>query len=257
MILVAVADNSHTTFGAVAGSEITATWRVSTDPSRTGDEWAMLVSSLVDSPLDQITGACLASTVPRVLQAWRQMLAGRFAGLQSVIVEAGVKTGLAIHTDNPREVGTDRICNALAAVEMYGGPCVIVDFKGTATTYDVINAAGQYVGGAITPGLELAVEALGDHAAQLRRVELARPRSAIARNTTEALQSGLVFGTAAQVDGLITRLILELGVARDQCRIVSTGYHADLVTDECVSFTDSDPHLTLRGLASIYDRNLR
>ncbi|CAN5274695.1 type III pantothenate kinase [soil metagenome] len=255
MILVAIADNSHTCFGVVEDGEITRTWRISTDPRRTGDEWAVLLSSLVGSRLELITGACVASTVPRVLQAWRQMLAGPFAQLHSVVVEAGVKTGLAIHTDNPREVGTDRICNALAAVERFGGPCVVVDFKGTATTYDVIDAAGHYVGGAITPGLELAVDALGDRAALLRRVELARPRSAIAKNTTEALQSGLLFGTAAQVDGLVARLIAELGDSGEDSRVVSTGYLADLVTGECSSFTDSDPHLTLRGLSSVFDRN--
>lgn len=255
MILVAIAENSHTSFGLVRNGEITKTWRVSTDSRRTGDEWAVLLSALVGPRLQQVRGVCVASTVPRVLHAWRQMLAGPFADLDSVIVEAGVRTGLAVHTDNPREIGTDRICNALAALELFGGPCVVVDFKGTATTYDVINAAGQYVGGAITPGLELAVEALGEHAAQLRQVELARPRSAIAKNTTEALQSGLLFGTAAQVDGLVARLVAELDKPIETCRVVSTGYLSDLVTSECSSFTDSVPDLTLLGLASIFKRN--
>lgn len=255
MILVAIADNSRTCFGVVDNGRITKTWRVSTDPHRSGDEWAVLLSALVGSRLEQVTGACVGSTVPRVLYAWRQMLAGPFADLESVIVEPGVKTGLAIHTDNPREIGTDRICNALAAVELFGGPAVVVDFKGTATTYDVVNASGIYVGGAITPGLELAVEALGDHAAQLRQVELIRPRAAIGKNTTEALQSGLLFGTSAQVDGLVARLISELGVSPGECRVVSTGYLAELVTGECTSFTDSVPDLTLQGLASVFNRN--
>jgi type III pantothenate kinase len=157
--------------------------------------------------------------------------------------------------DNPREVGTDRIINALAAVHEYGGPAIVVDFGGTATTFDVVSRAGQYVGGAIAPGLELSLEALGRRGAQLRKVELARPRSVIARNTVEALQSGMVFGAAAQVEGLVARMAADLGVDLADVRVIATGHLADLVLGECAVFTDHAPWLTLRGLEIAFSRN--
>ncbi len=149
----------------------------------------------------------MCSTVPAVTLAGREMFARHFADVPHVVVEPGVRTGIPVLTDNPREVGTDRIANSLAAATDFGGPAIVVDFGGTATTFDVVNAAGQYVGGAISPGLELSLEALGRRGAQLRQVELARPRSVIAKNTVEALQSGMVFGVAAQVEGIVERMI--------------------------------------------------
>ena len=194
------------------------------------------------------------------------MLAGHFAGLPSVVVEPGVRTGVPVLTDNPREVGTDRIVNALAAATRYGGPAVVVDFGGTATTFDVVNSQGQYIGGAISPGMEISLEALERRGAQLRMVELRRPRSVIARNTVEALQSGMVFGFASLVDGIVTRMIAELGVGKSdrkpeksggksEVTVVATGHLAPLVYDECRCFTVHDPWLTLRGLEMVYDRN--
>jgi type III pantothenate kinase len=157
--------------------------------------------------------------------------------------------------DNPKEVGTDRICNALAAATRFGGPCIVVDFGGTATTFDVVNARGAYVGGSIAPGIEISLEALDRRGAQLRKVELARPRSVIAKNTVEALQSGMLFGVAAQVEGIVTRMIEALGATPADVGVIATGYLAPLVVDECRCFTEHAPWLTLQGLEMIYRRN--
>jgi type III pantothenate kinase len=172
-----------------------------------------------------------------------------------VVVEPGIRTGVPVLMDNPREVGTDRIVNALAAVHEYGGPAIVVDFGGTATTFDVISPQGQYVGGAIAPGIEISLEALGRRGAQLRKVELLRPRSVIAKNTVEALQSGMVFGVASQVEGIVSRMIVELGVETEDVHVIATGYLAPLVLDECSSFTHHAPWLTLRGLELVFSRN--
>jgi type III pantothenate kinase len=193
--------------------------------------------------------------VPAVLHEWREMLARHFADVACVVVEPGVRTGVPVLMDNPREVGTDRIINALAAVHEYGGPAIVVDFGGTATTFDVVSAQGQYVGGAISPGIELSLEALGRRGAQLRKVELLRPRSVIAKNTVEALQSGMVFGVAAQVEGIVERMIAELGVESADVHVIATGYLAPVVVDECRCFTHHSPWLTLRGLELVFERN--
>jgi type III pantothenate kinase len=156
--------------------------------------------------------------------------------------------------DNPREVGADRIVNALAAATLYTGPTIVVDF-GTATTFDVVSAKGQYVGGAIAPGIEISLEALGRRGAQLRKVELLRPRTVIAKNTVEAVQSGMLFGNACQVDGLVARMIAELGADPADVTVVATGHLAPLVYDECSAFTEHAPWLTLTGLDLIFSRN--
>jgi type III pantothenate kinase len=254
-LLAADIGNSHTVIGLIDDGEVGADWRVSTDDRRSADEWAVLLRGLLGDAIDEVHGVAVCATVPAVLQEWREMLRRHFPDVSAVVVEPGVRTGIPVLMDNPREVGADRIINALAAATEYGGPSIVVDFGGTATTFDVVNAAGQYVGGAIAPGIEIALEALGSRGAQLRRVELARPRSVIARNTIEALQSGLVLGVAAQVDGLVARMIEELGVAPGDVRVISTGYLAPLVTDDCRCFTDSAPWLTLRGLELVFGRN--
>jgi len=249
--------NAHTVLGIVAAGDVSAHWRVSTDQRRTADEWAVLLRGLVGRHLGEIDGIVLCSTVPGVTQAGREMLARHFAHLDHLVVEPGVRTGIPVLTDNPREVGTDRIVNSLAAATTYGGPAIVVDFGGTATTFDVVNAAGKYVGGAIAPGIEISLEALGRRGAQLRQVELTRPRSVIAKNTVEALQSGLVFGVAAQVEGIVARIITELDVPVENVSVISTGYLASLVVDECDCFTDHAPWLTLCGLELIFVRNYR
>ena len=179
---------------------------------------------------------------------------GVLGGVPSLVVEPGVRTGMPVLTDSPRDVGTDRIVNALAALTRYGGPAVVVDFRDTATTFDVLNSQGQYVGGAISPGIEISLEALRSRGAQLRMVELRRPRTVIARNTAEALQSGMVFGVASLVDGIVGRMIAELEVDADAVTVVATGYLAPLVQEECRSVTVHDPDLALRGLELVYRR---
>jgi type III pantothenate kinase len=256
-LLAADIANSHTVLGLLEAGRITADWRVSTDDRRSADEWAVLLRGLLGDAIDEVDGIAVCATVPAVLREWREMLRRHFADVPAVVVEPGVRTGIPVLMDNPREVGSDRIVNALAAVELYGGPAIVVDFGGTATTFDVVNGAGQYVGGAIAPGIEISLEALGRRGAQLRDVELARPRTVIAKNTVEALQSGIVFGVAAQVDGLVARMIDELGVSVDDVRVIATGYLAPLVLDECRCFTDSAPWLTLRGLELVFARNER
>ncbi len=189
-----------------------------------------------------------------MLHAWRDMLGAFFGSVPHVVVEPGVRTGIPIMVDNPREVGADRIVNALAAAEIFGAPSLVVDF-GTATTFDVVNARREYVGGAIAPGIEISLEALGRRGAQLRRVELLRPRSVIAKNTVEALQSGALYGFAALVDGMVDKMIRALDADRNDVHVISTGDLADLVVEECEAFTDHRPFLTLEGLASVFARN--
>ena len=254
-LLAADIGNSHTVLGLVRDGVVSADWRVATDARRTHDEWSALLHGLLGERRAQVTGVVVCATVPSVLHEWREMLAKEFPDVPHVVVEPGVRTGVPVLMDNPREVGSDRIINALAAATEYGGPAIVVDFGGTATTYDVVSERGQYVGGAITPGIEISLEALGRRGAQLRHVELLRPRSVIAKNTVEALQSGMVFGVASQVEGMVARMIAELGVEPGRVHVVATGYLAPLVLDECTCFTDHSPWLTLRGLELVFARN--
>ncbi|MFN3938884.1 MAG: type III pantothenate kinase, partial [Gemmobacter sp.] len=203
-LLCADIGNSHTIVGLVTDGVVGAHWRVATDERRTSDEWAVLLRGLLADAgtTEPVSGVAVCATVPAVLHEWREMLASHFAHVPSLVVEPGVRTGVPVLMDPPRVVGADRIINALAAATLHGGPAIVVDF-GTATTFDVISEQGQYVGGAIAPGIEISLEALGRRGAQLRKVELLRPRSVIAKNTVEALQSGMLFGVASQVDGIV------------------------------------------------------
>lgn len=258
MLLCADIGNSHTTLGVLDDGEVVEHWRVATLETRTADEWNVLIRGLVNqsprSDLATISGIAVCSTVPSVLHEWREMLAVHFAAVPSVVVEPGVRTGVPVLMDNPREVGADRVVNALAAATLYDGPAVVVDF-GTATTFDVVSPKGEYIGGAISPGIDISLEALGRRGAQLRKVELLRPRSVIAKNTVEAVQSGMVFGFAGQVDGIVARIIAELGVDRASVHVIATGGLAPVVVDECTSITDHQPWLTLRGLELVFARN--
>jgi type III pantothenate kinase len=246
--------NSHTFLGLLDDEEVTAHWRVNTDERRTADEWSVLIRGLLADRLVDVDGIAVCATVPAVLHEWREMLERHFADVTAIVVEPGVRTGIPVLMDNPREVGTDRIVNSLAAATLHGGPAIVVDF-GTATTFDVINGKGQYVGGAISPGIEISLEALGRRGAQLRKVELARPRSVIAKNTVEALQSGMLFGAAVQVEGLVARMIAELGVATEDVTVIATGHLAPQLIDDCRCFTVHSPWLTLQGLRLVFERN--
>jgi type III pantothenate kinase len=170
LLLAASIGNSHTVLGLIGDGEVSADWRVATAERRTADEWAVLIRGLLANREEEIGGLVVAATVPSVLREWRTMLTGHFGSLPSVIVEPGVRTGVPVLTDHPREVGTDRIVNAVAAVARYGGPVIVVDFGDTATTFDVVNSQGQYIGGAISPGIEISLEALQRRGAQLRMV---------------------------------------------------------------------------------------
>ncbi len=262
-ILAVDVGNAHTVLGLVpeaadgSPGEVRDHWRVATDVHRTSDEWAVLLRGLTGVALDEVDGIAVCAAVPSVLNEWRTMLDRYFSGIPRVIIEPGVRTGVPILVDNPREVGADRIVNALAAAHDFGGPAVVVDFSGTATTYDVIDSEGRFVGGSIAPGIEISLEALGRRGAQLRMVELVRPRSVIAKNTVEALQSGMIFGVASQVEGMVDRAVRALGVPPADVRVIATGYLAPLVLEECRCFTDHSPWLTLRGLQRAFRRNVK
>jgi type III pantothenate kinase len=257
-LLCADIGNSHTTLGLLSDGEVRDHWRVSTLETRTADEWFVLIRGLIEdsSGLDEeeLTGIAVCATVPSVLHEWRDMLVRHFGDVPAVVIEPGVRTGVPVLMDNPREVGADRVINALAAATLYDGPAIVVDF-GTATTFDVVSPRGEYIGGAISPGIDISLEALGRRGAQLRKVELLRPRTVIAKNTVEALQSGMVFGFASQVDGIVARMIEELGVPTEVVHVIATGGLAPVVVEECRSITDHQPWLTLRGLELAFLRN--
>ena len=256
-LLCADIGNSRTTLGILADGVVTHHWRVATDERRTADEWGVLIRGLLASEgvLDGVNGLAVCSTVPTVLHEWRQMMVDYHPGVPHVVVEPGVRTGVPVLMDNPREVGSDRIVNALAAAQLYDGPSIVVDF-GTATTFDVVSPRGEYVGGAIAPGIEISMEALGRRGAQLRSVELLRPRSVIAKNTVEAVQSGVLYGVASQVDGMIERMTASLGLEPGEVNVVATGGIAPMVIAECHTVSHHEPWLTLLGLEIVFGRNV-
>lgn len=253
MLLAVAVENARTLVGLTSEGTVQRHWWVGTDPRRTADEWAVLLGGLLAGG-PPVSGVAVCSAVPSVLHELRDLVARYYPDVPSVVVEPGVKTGLPVLVDNPREVGTDRIANALAAVHLYGAPCVIVDF-GTATTVDVVNAAGAFIGGAIAPGIETSVDALGAAAAQLRRVELVRPRSVVAKNTVEALQSGAIFGFASLVDGLVTRILAAQELAASEVTVVATGALSSLIVPESHTITKHEPFLPLLGLHHAHARN--
>ncbi|MFE1785041.1 type III pantothenate kinase [Streptomyces sp. NPDC059506] len=262
MLLTIDVGNTHTVLGLFDGDEIVEHWRISTDPRRTADELAVLMQGLMGMhPLlgeelgDGIDGISICSTVPSVLHELREVTRRYYGDVPSILVEPGIKTGVPILMDNPKEVGADRIINALAGIHLYGGPCIVVDF-GTATTFDAVSARGEYAGGAIAPGIEISVDALGARGAQLRKIELARPRSVIGKNTVEAMQSGILYGFAGQVDGLATRMAAELADDPEDVTVIATGGLAPLVLRESTVIDVHEPWLTLVGLRLVYERNV-
>jgi type III pantothenate kinase len=262
MLLTIDVGNTHTVLGLFDGEEIVEHWRISTDARRTADELAVLLQGLMgmhpllgDDLGDGIDGISICSTVPSVLHELREVTRRYYGDVPSVLVEPGIKTGVPVLADNPKEVGADRIINALAAVHLYGGPCIVVDF-GTATTFDAVSARGEYIGGAIAPGIEISVEALGVKGAQLRKIELARPRSVVGKNTVEAMQSGILYGFAGQVDGIGERMARELADDPDDVTVIATGGLAPLVLGEASIIDEHEPWLTLIGLRLVYERNV-
>lgn len=251
MLLAIDVGNTNTVLGTFAGEKLVDSWRVRTDARATADELAWLYRGLI-AQTGVITGIAISSTVPGVLHELRSMAGRYFADLPLVVVEPGVRTGVPLLYDNPKEVGPDRIVNALAAHHLYGGPAIVVDF-GTSTNFDVVSAKGEFLGGALAPGLEISIDALAQRGARLFKIELARPRSVIGKSTVEALQSGLLYGTVGQVDGLVRRITAELG---GSATVIATGGLAPLVLSESETLQHHEPDLTLIGLRLVYERNL-
>jgi type III pantothenate kinase len=254
MLLAIDVGNTQTVLGLFDDDKLVEHWRLATEPRRTADELALLVCGLLDSSghRSSIAGISACSTVPRVLNEVRAMCERWFHDLPVVIVEPGIRTGVPVLTDNPKEVGSDRIMNTLAASTMYGGPAVVVDF-GTSTNFDVVSERGEFLGGALAPGIEISIDALAARAAQLLKVQLVRPRSVIGKNTVEALQSGILYGFASQIDGIAERIVAELGPSTT---VIATGGLATVVLEECRRIDVYEPWLTLIGLRLAFERNV-
>jgi type III pantothenate kinase len=249
MALLAIdVGNTQTVFGLFEGEELRENWRVATERNRSGDELGALYGSFVD--LDAVDGIALASTVPQLHRAYEDF-AKDYAKAELLDLGPGVKTGVPIRYDDPREVGPDRIANAVAAVERYGAPAIVVDF-GTSTNFDVVSPAGEYVGGVLAPGIEVSMEALFSRAARLFKVDFVEPETVIAKNTASSLQSGLVYGFAGQVDGIVERIREEL---RAEAQTIATGGLADLIVPHARTLERIDPFLTLEGIRLVWERN--
>jgi type III pantothenate kinase len=251
MLLAIDVGNTNTVLGMFRGEELVRSWRVQTDRRATGDEMTLTFRGLLEGEPD-ITGVALCSTVPSVLRELRTVVDQWQDKGPVVIVEPGTRTGVPVLTDNPKEVGADRIVNTLAAHTLFGGPCVVVDF-GTSTNLDVVSANGEFLGGALAAGIEISIDALAQRAAQLRQVELVKPRSVIGKNTVESLQSGALYGFAGQVDGLVRRITAELG--ETLTAVIATGGLAPVVVPESETITAHRPDLTLVGLRLIFEKN--
>lgn len=255
MLLAIDIGNTETTVGMFEGDHLAHTWRLATQPERTSDELALILNSFLAFKKmrfdPDVTGLAVSSVVPRATQAMRE-LAEHYFDFDPVIVEPGVKTGMPIRIDNPKEVGADRICNAVGAYEEHGGPLVIIDL-GTATTFDAVSADGEYLGGAIAPGLAISANALVAMTAQLKRVEFATPARLIGKSTAEAIQSGVVSGYACLIEGMVERFRKELG---GDARAVMTGGLAEQMALNLVGIDVLDPWLVLKGLRLIFERNV-
>jgi type III pantothenate kinase len=249
LLLAVDAGNTQTVFGLFQDGKLGEHWRVATERDRTGDELGVLLSGLLE--LDTVDGICLSSTVPPLVQAYEDF-GERWAHSPVLVVGPGAKTGIPIRYDDPREVGPDRIVNAVAAKERYGAPCIVVDF-GTSTNFDIVSPDGEYVGGVLAPGIEISMEALFARAARLVKVDFVAPPTVIGKTTVGGLQSGLVYGFAGQVDGIVGRIREELGV---EAQTVATGGLADLIALHARTLNRVDPHLTLEGLRIVWSRNL-
>ena len=253
MLLAADVGNTEIVLGVFRGPELAHTWRVSTQAERTADELALLLSGFLAqkgiSLESDVTGLVVASVVPDVTAAIREMT--RHFGAPPVIVGPGTKTGVPILTDNPREVGADRVVNALAAFTRFGGPAIVVDF-GTATNFDVVSDKGEFVGGVIAPGMQASAASLFSRTARLTRVELVAPANVIGKSTVECMQSGLIYGTAGAVDSIVEGIRREAGPAT----VIATGGLAPVVIPHCHTIDHHEPWLTLEGLRLVFERNV-
>jgi type III pantothenate kinase len=249
MLLAVDVGNTQTVFGLFDGERLTEQFRVGTDRTHTGDELAVMLRAFVE--LDALDGIVLSSVVPE-LQREYELLAERWSGAELLVLGPGVSTGIPVLNVDPREVGPDRIANAVAARERYGAPSIVVDF-GTSTNFDVVSAAGEYAGGVLAPGIEISMDALFARAARLTKVPFEAPERVIGRSTTAALQSGLVYGFAGQVDAIAGRIRDELGAP--DAPVVATGGLAELIAPHSATISTVDPELTLQGLRLVWLRN--
>jgi type III pantothenate kinase len=253
-VLLAVdVGNTQTVFGVFEDGALARRWRVATEAERTADEVAALVDRLLELhglDLEEIDGVCLSSTVPALVREYEAFVE-RYLQATLLVVGPGVKTGVPILYDNPHEVGPDRIVNAVAARQLYGAPCIVVDF-GTSTNFDAVSSGGEYVGGVLAPGIEISMEALFSRAARLVKVDFAEPPTVIGKTTIGGLQSGLVYGFAGQVDGIVERMRAELG---GEARVIATGGLAELIAPHSRTIEHVDPDLTLNGLRLVWELN--
>jgi type III pantothenate kinase len=240
--------NTQTALGLFEDGTLARHWRLATEPQRTGDELRLFLGGLLE--LGSLDGISLASTVPTLIRSYEELAAG--VGAPLLVLGPGTRTGIPVRYDDPREVGPDRIANAVAARERYGAPCIVVDF-GTSTNFDVVSADGEYVGGVLAPGIEISMQALFERAARLVKVDYAAPETAIGKTTESALRSGLVYGFAGQVDGIVQRIRVEL--ADDQAQVVATGGLAELIAPHSATVEKIDPFLTLEGLRLVWELN--
>lgn len=255
MLLAIDVGNTQTQAGVYSGDELLHEWRISTERAATADELAAdhdQILRLRGGSLGELDEMVVASVVPALSSAYRS-LATKYLRREALVIGPGVRTGVSLAIDNPHELGADRIVNAVAAHRRHGGPCIVVDF-GTATTFDAVSAAGEYLGGAIAPGIETSLEALTSRAARLVKVELVAPERAIGKSTTESMRSGIVFGTVAMVDGVVERMKDELG---HNALVVATGGLASLVFPLSEQIDEVDPLLTLEGLRLVHELNVR
>lgn len=253
MLLCIDIGNTNIVLGLYRGEELVAHWRIATDHQRLADEYAVLLMELFGHRgygVGDIDGVAIASVVPPLTGTFVSLSKDYF-GCNPLVLDAGVRTGVRIHYDNPRDVGTDRVANAVAAHRMYGGPACVVDF-GTATIFDAVSAEGDYLGGAIAPGIIIAMEALFARTARLPRIDLTRPPKAIGFNNVQAIQSGILFGYVGLVEGMVARFRQELG---PEMKVIATGGLAEVMAQETDAIQFVDPWITLRGLRLIYEMN--
>ena len=255
MIFLLDVGNTNIVLGVYKKNQLIKDWRISTNKEKTDDEYGIQIRILfqyANINNEEVQGIVISSVVPQ-LMATLERMALKYFGVEPLVVGPGIKTFMSIKYDNPKEVGADRIVNAIAACELYGGPLIIVDF-GTATTFCAINEKGEYLGGAIAPGISISTEALVSKAAKLPRIELIKPKTVIGKNTISSMQSGIIYGYVGQVDGIVNRIKKEMGV---KPKVIATGGLADLISKESETIDIVNHHLTLEGLKIIYHRNTK
>lgn len=256
MILVVDVGNTNIVFGAYDNKKLLTHWRMRTDKDKTSDEFGLfIVNALNYEKIDagSIKGVIIASVVPPIMYSLEHAIR-KYIKVEPIVVGPGIKTGMNIKIENPREVGADRIVNAVAAHEIYGGPLIIVDF-GTATTFCAVNSKGEYLGGIICPGVKISADALFQRAAKLPRIELVKPENVIGKNTIASMQSGIIYGYVGQVDYLVKRMKKEM--KEDNIKVIATGGLARLIASESETINEINAHLTLEGLRIIYERNIK